>query len=76
MHVGGDLVVESTPINSWALARVIEVVTDKKDSSEVGRVKTKNSILLLSIDQLCLILEAGVVLAASAVDVFNNVSYG
>ncbi|XP_050416043.1 uncharacterized protein LOC126831000 [Patella vulgata] len=51
------LVIDSNIRNSWALARVISVITDKGGLSRIATVKTKSGILQRPISKLCLVLE-------------------
>ncbi len=52
------LVVDNTPRNSWALARVLEVFPDKKGLVRTVKVKTASTELIRPISKLCMILEA------------------
>ncbi|XP_074651586.1 uncharacterized protein LOC141906242 [Tubulanus polymorphus] len=51
------LVADSTPRNSWAMAKVIEVLPDKYGAVRVVRIKTKTNELIRPIDKLVLLLE-------------------
>ncbi|XP_074658618.1 uncharacterized protein LOC141911528 [Tubulanus polymorphus] len=50
------LVADSTPRNSWAMAKVIEVLPDKYGAVRVVRIKTKTNELIRPIDKLVLLL--------------------
>ncbi|XP_041372870.1 uncharacterized protein LOC121386137 [Gigantopelta aegis] len=52
------LIIDTTPRNSWALGRVLEVVKDKKGLVRVVKLKTKSSTLTRPITKLCLLVES------------------
>ena len=52
------LVMDTTPRNSWALGRVLEVVKDKKGFVRSAKLKTKTSTLVRPVTKLCLLVES------------------
>ena len=52
------LIMDSSPRSSWALGRVLRVISDKKGLVRMVEVKTASSVLCRPIHKLCLLLEA------------------
>ena len=56
----GDIVLittENSPLNTWPLGRVVEVLPDKKGLVRRVRVKVKGAVVRIPIDKFCLLLE-------------------
>ena len=52
------LVVESTPRNSWLMARVIETFPDSNGLVRSVKVQTKHSIIVRPVTKLCVLVES------------------
>ena len=51
------LVVDNKPRNAWSLARILEVIKDKKGFVRIVKLKTQSGVILRPISKLCVVLE-------------------